>query len=114
MNVNQNGDYYAAGVPYDMSKKMEVLQAYLNLMRELDPAGTLVNKDVYNTRVRANPMTGCVWCIFVFGNFREAYTLIGIIRTSGWNIMELLMKILLNYLLYHLHRLEAIAGFPRP
>jgi transposase len=39
MNVNQNGGYYAAGVPYDMSKKMEVLQAYLDLMRELDPAG---------------------------------------------------------------------------
>jgi hypothetical protein len=44
MNVNQNGGYYAAGVPYDMSKKMEVLQAYLDLMRELDPAGANTTK----------------------------------------------------------------------
>ncbi len=43
----------------------------------------VVNKDVYNDRVRADPLTGRVQCIFLNGNFRQAFNLIGIIRCSG-------------------------------
>jgi hypothetical protein len=43
----------------------------------------VVNKDAYDDRVRADPLTGRVRCIFVSGNFRQAYNLIGIIRASG-------------------------------
>ena len=43
----------------------------------------VVNKDVYGNRVRADPLTGRVRCIFVNGNFRQAFNLISIIRLSG-------------------------------
>ena len=43
----------------------------------------VVNKDVYGDRVRADPLTGRVRCIFVNGNFRQAFNLISIIRLSG-------------------------------
>jgi hypothetical protein len=36
MNVNINGGYFATGSPYDMGKKMEVLQAYLEVVGD-DP-----------------------------------------------------------------------------
>jgi hypothetical protein len=43
----------------------------------------VVNSDAYDDRVRADPLTGRVWCIFVSGNFCPAFNLIGIIRGSG-------------------------------
>jgi transposase len=43
----------------------------------------VVNKDTYNDRVRADPLTGRVRCIYVSGDFRTAFNLIGIIRCSG-------------------------------
>jgi hypothetical protein len=38
----------------------------------------LVNKDCITNRVRADPLTGRVWCIQVSGDFRMAYNLIAI------------------------------------
>jgi hypothetical protein len=43
----------------------------------------IVNKDCYNNRVRADPLSGAVRCICVSGNFRKAYNMIAIIRLSG-------------------------------
>lgn len=42
----------------------------------------LVNKDAEPKKVRADPCTGYIPCIFVNGDFREAYNLITIISAS--------------------------------
>jgi hypothetical protein len=38
----------------------------------------IVNKDVEATKVRADPRTGCIPCIYVNGDFRDAYNLFAI------------------------------------
>jgi hypothetical protein len=42
----------------------------------------LVNKDVEVTKVRVNPLTGYIPCIYVNGDFRDAYNLFAIISAS--------------------------------
>jgi transposase len=42
----------------------------------------MVNKDVEATKVRADPLTGYIPCIYVNGDFREAYNLFAIISAS--------------------------------
>ena len=42
----------------------------------------MVNKDVEATKVRADPLTGHIPCIYVNGDFREAYNLFAIMSAS--------------------------------
>ena len=42
----------------------------------------MVNKDVEASKVRADPLTGYIPCIYVNGDFREAYNLFAIISAS--------------------------------
>jgi transposase len=42
----------------------------------------LLNRDVESNKVRADPLTGYIPCIFVNGDFRDAYNLVAIISAS--------------------------------
>ena len=79
-------------VPLDKWKPSNI-QAYHEFMRTIASLPRhdkfhfidekhIVNKDCYNNRVRADPITGAVRCILVSGNFRRAYNMIAIIRCN--------------------------------
>jgi hypothetical protein len=46
----------------------------------------MLNKDVEPTKVRADPLTGYIPCIYVNGDFRDSY-----------NLLQLSVQILRNY-----------------
>jgi hypothetical protein len=64
-------------------KKYNNIEAAVNFMLTLSDPLTTPRRLRADDRVRADPLTGHIWCIFVSGNFRQAFNLIGIIRGSG-------------------------------